>query len=134
MSFLTKKIMKNQKRKNQKGFTLIELLAALVILTAIMGIAIPSITSSLERTKAKQDKIKYKILETAAELYVTDHKNAIYNKLNSASKCYISLNLLDTLDENKQNSNGEDFNGVIVFTKPNQYEYKEDYTEIISCT
>ncbi len=126
--------MKNQKRKNQKGFTLIELLAALVILTAIMGIAIPSITSSLERTKAKQDKIKYKILETAAELYVTDHKNAIYNKLNSASKCYISLNLLDTLDENKQNSNGEDFNGVIVFTKPNQYEYKEDYTEIISCT
>lgn len=126
--------MKNQKRKNQKGFTLIELLAALVILTAIMGIAIPSITSSLERTKVKQDKIKYKILETAAELYVTDHKNAIYNKLNSASKCYISLNLLDTLDENKQNSNGEDFNGVIVFTKPNQYEYKEDYTEIISCT
>lgn len=126
--------MKNQKRKNQKGFTLIELLAALVILTAIMGIAIPSITSSLERTKAKQDKIKYKILETAAELYVTDHKNAIYNKLNSASKCYISLNLLDTLDENKQNSNGEDFNGVIVFTKPNQYEYKEDYAEIISCT
>ena len=69
--------MKNQKRKNQKGFTLIELLAALVILTAIMGIAIPSITSSLERTKAKQDKTKYKILETAAELYVTDHKNAI---------------------------------------------------------
>lgn len=126
--------MKNQKRKNQKGFTLIELLAALVILTAIMGIAIPSITSSLERTKIKQDKTKYKILETAAELYVTDHKNAIYNKLNSASSCYISLNLLDTLDENKQNSNGEDFNGVIVFTKPNQYEYKEDYAEIISCT
>ena len=126
--------MKNQKRKNQKGFTLIELLAALVILTAIMGIAIPSITSSLERTKAKQDKTKYKILETAAELYVTDHKNAIYNKLNFASKCYISLNLLDTLDENKQNSNGEDFNGVIVFTKPNQYEYKEDYAGIISCT
>ena len=126
--------MKNQKRKNQKGFTLIELLAALVILTAIMGIAIPSITSSLERTKIKQDKTKYKILETAAELYVTDHKNAIYNKLNSASECYISLNLLDTLDENKQNSNGEDFNGVIVFTKPNQYEYKEDYAEIISCT
>ena len=84
--------------------------------------------------KIKQDKTKYKILETAAELYVTDHKNAIYNKLNSASKCYISLNLLDTLDENKQNSNGEDFNGVIVFTKPNQYEYKEDYAEIISCT
>ena len=48
--------MKNQKRKNQKGFTLIELLAALVILTAIMGIAIPSITSSLE--EQKPNKIK----------------------------------------------------------------------------
>ena len=57
-----------KERKNSKGFTLIELLAALVILTAIMSIAIPSISSSLERTKAKQDKTKYKLLETAAEL------------------------------------------------------------------
>ena len=111
-----------KERKNSKGFTLIELLAALVILTAIMSIAIPSISSSLERTKTKQDKTKYKLLETAAELYVTDHKNAIYNKLSSSNSCYITLNLLDTDGENKKDSNGNDFTGVIVFTKPNKYE------------
>ena len=80
------------KKLNKKGFTLIELLAALVILTAIMGIAIPSISSSLERTKVKQNKTKEKILETAAELYVTDHKNSIYNFLASkdADECYMN--------------------------------------------
>ena len=54
--------MKNSVMTNNKGFTLIELLAALVILTAIMSIAIPSISSSLERTKGKQDETKQKIL------------------------------------------------------------------------
>ena len=64
---------------NNKGFTLIELLAALVILVAIMGIAIPSISSSLERTKNKQNDARYKIIESAAEQYVTEHKNSVYN-------------------------------------------------------
>ena len=52
---------------NDKGFTLVELLAALVILTAIMGIAIPSISSSLERTKEKQNAARVKVLESAPE-------------------------------------------------------------------
>ena len=123
-----------KERKNSKGFTLIELLAALVILTAIMSIAIPSISSSLERTKTKQDKTKYKLLETAAELYVTDHKNAIYNKLSSSNSCYITLSLLDTDEENKKDSNGNSFNGVVIFTKPSKYEYKTSYNGISSCT
>ena len=39
------------KKLNKRGFTLIELLAVLVILVVIMAIAIPSITSSIERSK-----------------------------------------------------------------------------------
>ena len=39
------------RKLNNKGFTLIELLAVLVILVVIMSIAIPSITSSVERNK-----------------------------------------------------------------------------------
>ena len=66
---------------NNKGFTLIELLAVLVILTAIMGIALPSITSSMERTKKAQDDKKKKMLESYAEIYVTDHKNAVYKSI-----------------------------------------------------
>lgn len=118
--------MKNSVMTNNKGFTLIELLAALVILTAIMSIAIPSISSSLERTKGKQDETKQKILESSAELYVTDHKNAIYQNLknNRKTSCYITLDLLDTLEENKKDSDGNDLGGVIVFSRDdNTYTY-----------
>ena len=112
-------------KNDNKGFTLIELLAALVILTAIMSIAIPSISSSLERTKVKQDATKKKLLESAAERYVTDHKNAIYKKLNNKNSCYIALDLLDVNDENKKDSDGNALNGVVEFTKPNTYNYKD---------
>lgn len=118
--------MKNSVMTSNKGFTLIELLAALVILTAIMSIAIPSISSSLERTKGKQDETKQKILESSAELYVTDHKNAIYQNLknNRKTSCYITLDLLDTLEENKKDSDGNDLGGVIVFSRDdNTYTY-----------
>ncbi|MEE3343358.1 MAG: prepilin-type N-terminal cleavage/methylation domain-containing protein [Bacilli bacterium] len=64
---------------NNKGFSLIELLAVLVILIAIMSIAMPSISSSLERNKDKQTKAKKALIESAAELYVTDHKNEVSN-------------------------------------------------------
>ena len=63
------------KKLNNKGFTLIELLAVLVILVVIMSIAIPSITSSVERNKAKQRKEVIKIIESAGELYADRHKN-----------------------------------------------------------
>lgn len=81
------------KKLNNKGFTLVELLAVLVILVAIMSIAIPSISSSLERSKGKQEESKHKILESAAELYVTDHRNSI-----TKSSCVITLETL--LNEN----------------------------------
>ena len=46
------------KKMNRKGFTLIELLAVLVILVVIMAIAIPSVTSSIERSKDKEKNIQ----------------------------------------------------------------------------
>lgn len=65
------------KKINKNGFTLIELLAVLVILSIIMTIAIPNITSSLERSKNKQKKAKEELIESAAELYVDSHQNTI---------------------------------------------------------
>lgn len=60
---------------NNKGFTLVELLAVIVILVTILLIAIPSITSSLERSKTKQLEAKKALIVSAAEIYVSDHKN-----------------------------------------------------------
>lgn len=67
------------KKLNKKGFTLVELLVVLVILVVIMSIAIPSVTSSMERSKQKQKNSKIEILESAAELYIDRHKNSIDN-------------------------------------------------------
>lgn len=61
------------KKLNKKGFTLVELLVVIVILVIIMSIAIPSITSSLDRSKAKQRDAKVKLIESAAEIYVDRH-------------------------------------------------------------
>ena len=115
-----------KKELNNKGFTLVELLAVLVILVAIMGIAIPTISSSLERTKSKQNEARYKIIESAAELYVTDHKNVIYNNLGSNNSCYFELADLTSLSaEEKEDADGNSLTGVIIFTKPNNYDYSE---------
>lgn len=64
------------KKLNKKGFTLVELLVVIVILVIIMSIAIPSITSSLDRSKAKQRDAKVKLIESAAEIYVDRHNNS----------------------------------------------------------
>ena len=126
-----------KKRLNNKGFTLVELLAVLVILIAIMGIAIPTISSSLERTKDKQNKARYKIIESAAEQYVTDYKNTIYTKLGTNSACYFELDDLTNLSaEEKKDADGKKLTGVVIFTKPSDYKYTEkaeDKTDLSSC-
>ena len=64
------------KKINKKGFTLIELLVVIVILVVIMSIAIPSVTSSIERSKDKQKKQVIKLVESSAELYYDSQKNS----------------------------------------------------------
>lgn len=123
------------RKLNRKGFTLVELLAVLVILIAIMAIAIPTISSSLERTKAKQNESRYRVIESAAELYVSDHKNQIYTNLGNNPKCYILIRNIDYLtDEEMEDADGEDLSGhYVIFTKPSSYKYSETNSGIPSC-
>ena len=65
------------KELNKKGFTLVELLVVIVILGVIMSIAIPSITSSIERSKDKQKTQIINLIVSAGELYVDKHKNTV---------------------------------------------------------
>ena len=120
---------------NNKGFTLIELLAVLVILTAIMGIAIPSITSSMERTKAKQDKAKYKVLESTAEVYVADHKSLVYEKMGAGNSVNICLGDMANYlaDDALKLSNGNVILGYVKFTKPSTYEFIPTDTAYTNC-
>ena len=79
---------------NRKGFTLIELLAVLVILGIIAVIAIPTINSSMQRTKAKQNERRKDLILSAAESFVSDNMNYIYSNINNESSCYISVSTL----------------------------------------
>ena len=63
------------KRLNKKGFTLIELLVVIVILVVIMSVAIPSVTSSIERSKNKQKQEAQELIVSAAELYYDTYRN-----------------------------------------------------------
>ena len=66
------------KKLNKKGFTLIELMVVIAILVVIMGIALPNITSSIERSKQKQKNSKIELITSAAELYFD--RNSSTNK------------------------------------------------------
>ncbi len=98
---------------NNKGFTLIELLAVLAIMVTIMAIAIPSITSSVERNRSKQDKAKQKVIISAAEVYLNDHVNDI-----NLTNCYITISDLKTngylTDEEIKDSDGHAMTGIII--------------------
>lgn len=127
-----------KKRLDNKGFTLVELLAVLVILIAIMSIAIPSISSSLERSKDKQNNARIRILESAAELFVTDYKNKIYNNLGGSNVCYITISQLKdkgyVSDEDAKDSNDKNLSGNIVFNKSdNSYKYGESIQGVNPC-
>lgn len=124
------------RKLNRKGFTLIELLAVIVILVAIMGIAIPSISSSLERTKGRQNEARYKIIETAAEEYVTDYKNSVYDRLGTDTSCYLKIgNLGEYLsDDEMTDADGNDLTSkYVIFTKPNNYRYSDTQEVAKSC-
>ena len=56
---------------------MVELLVVLVILVVIMSIAIPSVTSSLERSKQKQYNSKMELILSAVDIYIDRHKNSI---------------------------------------------------------
>lgn len=125
---------------NDRGFTLVEVLAVLVILSAIMAIALPSITSSMERNKSKQDESKKEMLASFAEIYVANHRNSLYNWMsaNSKEECYIEVTTLKNegllSDDADKDSNGHEFGGVIIFNKiDNSYTYSSDTTGISKC-
>lgn len=86
-----------KRKKNNKGFTLVELLVVIVILIAIVSIAIPSITSSMERSKEKLNEGKKETIGTAAELYLnTTNRSALKGFYNG--ECAVLLDNLINSD------------------------------------
>lgn len=75
---------------NKKGFTLVELLAVLVLISLLMGLAIPGINRISNNMKKKSYNQKIKLIESAAELWGQDNKT----RLQANSECSIDNNKL----------------------------------------
>ena len=88
------------KKMNRKGFTLIELLAVLVILVVIMAIAIPSVTSSIERSKDKEKNMKIRLIESEAELYIDRYSSTATTVPTLINDAKSTLRATDIADPN----------------------------------
>lgn len=102
------------KKLNKRGFTLIELLAVLVILVVIMAIAIPSVTSSIERSKQKEYDAKVKLIVSAAELCQDAYKNKFVSGNDVSVEKLIELKYL-TKEEIKDPFTGDNIKGCVYY-------------------
>lgn len=122
---------------NNKGFTIIELLGVIIVLIAITLVAVPSITSSVERNKNKIIEKNLTAIKNATEIYANLYKEEYDNQKFINGQCGISIKkLIDkdliTESELKENKNIEDYNlHKTFYNKENgTYEIK---TEGTSC-
>lgn len=124
------------KRFNNRGFTLVELLVVIVILIAIVSLAIPSITSSMERSKDKINSGKLEVLGSAGELYISSKNRG---KLSDYYKgdCYVTLSELKDggyiSDEEMEDANGEVFGEHVYRDKYNDVYVTSDSSGVDKC-
>ena len=79
---------------NNKGFTLVELIAVLAVMITILLIAIPSISSSIERNKGSFDKQNRKVIFAASEVYADMYLNKEAEKQFKSDNCGILIKSL----------------------------------------
>ena len=127
------------KHINNKGFTLVEVLAVLVILTIIISIAIPSISSSIGRSKSTQNAIRYNFLENKAEEYVGDNKSEVINSLTGGvNECYIEISTLISKgyvsEKEAKDSDGNSLDKYIIYNyEDNTYKYSTLINGLSKC-
>lgn len=112
------------KRLNRKGFTLIELMAVIAILVIIMGIALPNITSSIERSKQKQKESKMQLIVSEAELYFDRYSSKessdgvyVQTLINEQSIPGIKVEDICSEDECCVMTNYDDYEEYILYNK-----------------
>lgn len=124
------------KRFNNRGFTLVELLVVIVILIAIVSLAIPSITSSMERSKDKINAGKLEVLGSAGELYLSSNNRSKLNTYYSGD-CYVTLTELKTdgyiSDEEMKDANGDRFKEQVYWDKINNVYTTSDSSGVDKC-
>lgn len=99
---------------NKKGFTLIELLSVIVLLSLLMGVAIPGISRISNNAKKKSLNTKIKLIESAAVYWGQDNRTLLRKQTcdieGETYSCYpeeiSDLIENDYLDEDKVDESG----------------------------
>ncbi len=92
---------------NKKGFTLVEILSVIVVLSIVIILAYPAISSSFNKSKNQISDLNKKSIKEAAEVfaqevYICDSSSNIINDLNEIYKA--NLNCKDARE--KLNNDG----------------------------
>lgn len=82
------------KQLNNNGFTLIELLGVIVILSILIIIVIPKITSSVKNKTGEIDEVTFNIITKATELYLYDNSSS-YEEIEGKIYCIPLTNLTE---------------------------------------
>lgn len=97
----------------KNGFTLVELLSVLVLLSLLMGIAIPGINRISKNMKTKSYNEKKELIESAAVLWGQDNKTLLQRDKNcndDIDSCYkISIENLIKEDYLDYDRNGNEY-------------------------
>lgn len=99
---------------NKKGFTLVELLAVLVLISLLMGLAIPGINRISNNMKKKSYNQKIKLVESAAELWGQDNKTRLQTDTDCSSeisKCK-KITIADLIKDNYLDSDNNSGNYI----------------------
>ncbi|WP_175990870.1 type IV pilin protein [Bacillus sp. Marseille-Q1617] len=136
--------------KNDKGLTLVELLAVIVILGIIAAIAVPSIGSIIEKSRADAVKAEGLQVLNAAKLFVASEGVPTTDNATTANQLtiddlenYLTENVTDSIwsdativkvpDTNTLQLNGAGTKGSVVInfndatiSQINEYEYDSD--------
>lgn len=109
---------------NNKGFTLVELIAVLAVMLTILLIAIPSISSAIDRNKENLSSKSIDIIKAASEIYVSTYlKKDIKTSYNNGT-CYVKItDLINkdilSLDEIKESSKDNEIDKIIIYKENN---------------
>lgn len=112
----------------KKGFTLIEMIGILVILSLIVVLSVPTITSMLKKQNQKKYEDWLTNLYMAAEEYVETHREEFY-EVNAGGTSYLSLQML--LDNGYLKSTVKEPTTGEAATKVGIIEVKQDTEKIL---
>lgn len=121
-------------KKKKNGFTLVELIAVVAILITILLVAIPTISSTLNKNDADNLEKKKNLIISALEIYLNDNKD-LYKSFVKGD-CYVSTSILKNTDYISQNNLYDDNNNLInlfVFYKNNSYVYEDSDNGLPQC-